>query len=72
MSIILGALSIFFIALAKLDRKFYLGAILCFFLFILLIFLNDNKFLDFTYFFFATGISQILISFAINFKEIKK
>jgi len=68
-SILLGILSVVFIALAGLDKRFYFGLIFCLICFVLLMIMNDNKFLDFTYFFFATGISQILFSFVINFKK---
>ena len=53
MSILLGILSVFFIALAGLDKRFYFGLIFCLICFVLLMIMNDNKFLDFTYFFFA-------------------
>ena len=53
MSILLGILSVVFIALAGLDKRFYFGLIFCLICFVLLMIMNDNKFLDFTYFFFA-------------------
>lgn len=71
MSILLGILSVVFIAFARLDKRFYLGSIVCLVLFVFLMIMNDNKFLDFTYFFFAAGLCQLVISICLNFKEFK-
>lgn len=72
MSILLGILSVVFIALARLDKRFYFGLIFCLICFVLLMIMNDNKFLDFTYFFFAAGLCQLVISVFVNLREFRK
>ncbi|QKF91763.1 putative membrane protein [Campylobacter sp. CCUG 57310] len=68
MSVTLGILSVIFIALARKNKKFFFAIGLCFVFFIGLLLANDNKFLDFFYFFFATGITQIVLTVLLNLK----
>lgn len=71
MSALLGILSVLSIFCIKFSKKFYIALLLCFGFFVLILFVNDNKFLDFVYFFFAFGISQLVIVLFINLKEFR-